>query len=257
MRLGVTCSSPHTLPLVRELIKHGHADFCELTVDNFAHLPAQAIRQVFADIPLSLHIIASRFLEKSAQALSQLAQHLRPWIKQLQPLYVSDHLIRYTSQEKRLPLLAELDYENDYLRIKQGVSLWQELLDTPLLFENHASITTAGQHQAAFYTALLNDTQADLLFDFSNAYIAQYNGVCAITAWESLIKRAHHFHVSGFRLDATQQVALDTHDAPIDQAVITAMQPYLTQGNEKTLVIEFDGKVKAECWQKERARVLC
>ena len=139
MLIGANWISPNTLPTIRELLNQGSIDFCEIMVDNFAHLPANEIRKTFPDIPIALHIVASRFLEKTDRELQELAKYLRDWIRDLQPLYVSDHLLQHTINGCYLPFVAELDYVNDYHRIKNRILLWQEMLGVPILFENHAS----------------------------------------------------------------------------------------------------------------------
>lgn len=259
MKIGINWSSHRTLPIIHELYHQGIIEFCEIIVDNFAHLPAENIRQALSSIPVSLHFVASRFLEKSPAELSQLAEVLRPWIKALQPIYVSDHLVRFTETNgKRHQLITELDYENVYDEVKDRIVTWQNLLDTQLYFENHASLTKAGQYQAAFYAKLRRDTEAGLLFDFSNAYIAEQNHVCTMQTWDALITTTTHFHVGGFRWDATSQLALDTHDAPIANAVIDIIKKYQCHlKDDTTLVIEFDKKREVTSWKKDIQPLLC
>src|SRR6187551_511972 len=101
LKVGINWLSPYTLPTVRRLLDEGVADFCEIMVDNAVHLPAEKIRAALPDVPLALHIVTSNFLTKSPAELQNMAQHLRPWIDELQPFYVSDHL-------------PQLDYQNDF-----------------------------------------------------------------------------------------------------------------------------------------------
>lgn len=256
MLIGINWISPHTLPVVTELLQQGQADFCELMVDNFIHLPPEKIQAAVAHAPIALHIVASRFLEKTEAELITLANHLRPWIKALQPLYVSDHLAQFTIERRRLPFPIELEYEDDDA-VKQRVMLWQALLDIPLLIENHASLTKSGKQQARFYRSLLTDTQTGLLFDFSNAYIAEHNQICPATDWDGLLQTTNHFHVAGARIDAETQLMVDTHDRPIANEVMQHMESYFSKGQHehKTLVIEFDGNVDVTHWQNEIKRV--
>ncbi len=259
MQIGVNWIAPHTLPIIRQLIDEGLIDFCEIMVDNFAHLPAKKMTQVLPDVPFALHIIASRFMEKSPDELNQLAQQLRPWIDDLQPLYVSDHLVQFTTAEgKRLPFITEWDYDTQYDQLKERMQAWQDLLGVPLLWENHASLTARGKNQALFYEKLLGDNHANLLFDFSNAYIAEYNQICPAHAWDALIQNTRHFHVAGFKFDPTFSLALDTHDAPIAEPVLALMRRYAAKGffqQNKTLVIEFDATVHFERWKNEIEKV--
>lgn len=255
IRIGINCISPAALPLARSLLAQGGADFCELMVDNFIHLPPAQIRAALPDVPLALHIVSSRFLEKSAEELTAMAQYLRPWIAALQPIYVSDHLVQFSEGGRRLPMIRELDYARDQQAIKQRVREWQSLLGVPLLVENHASLTAAGANQAAFFAELTRETGTGLLFDVSNAHIAECNGVCAVEQWESLIKSASCFHVAGFRYDAKTGLALDTHDRPIDEAVLARLSTQLGGRDDACLVVECDAAAGFSFWQDEIQRV--
>lgn len=255
MLLGINAISPSSLTAVRDLIQRGQADFCELMVDNVAHLPPAVIRETLQDVPVALHIVRSRFLELPLEALQTLADYLRPWIHALQPLYVSDHLLRFTDDAGRaLPMIAEPDYAQGYDHLCHRVMCWQRWLDVPLLIENHASVTARGKHQAIFFSRLMADTGAGLLFDFSNAYIAQYNQIAPMTDWDAFIPTAQHVHVGGFRIDPVSQLAIDTHDQPIDNNVLDSMRAYLKKSVPRTMVIEFDASVSAVQWQAEVMR---
>lgn len=252
MLFGINWVSPRSFSIIRKLIDENVVDFCEIMVDNFAHLPSRAILEILSDIPISLHIVSSPFLEKTPAELRALADYLRPWIKELKPLYVSDHLLTFTASDgRRLPLINELHYEAKYEHIKNRICLWQDLLDTPLLFENHASLTPVGSKQAFFFERLLEETGAGLLYDFSNAYIAEYNQVALRTSWDHLISRTKHFHVAGFRVDEMTHLALDTHDTSISTDVMHDIKTHLHSMNhqDKTLVVEFDANVNIELWK--------
>lgn len=254
MLIGVNWLSPHSAPMIKTLLTQGHANFCEIMIDNVIHLSPDKIKQAINDVPVAFHIVSSRFLERSSAELKDIAKQLRIWIQELQPIYVSDHLASFTTSDGvRLPRIAELDYERDYAHIKNKIIEWQELLDTHLILENFASTTEAGKQQAQMYEQLLAETQAGLLFDFSNAYIAQINQIAPLTAWDELIQSAQHFHVGGFRIDADSQLAIDTHDASISQEVVNVISKKLSAN--KTLVIEFDENIDTERWQNEIARV--
>lgn len=254
MQLGVNCIAPQTLTFIRELILQGRIHFCELMVDNFIHLTPEKIRAALPDIPIALHIVASRFLEKSPTELADMAALMRPWIKALQPLYVSDHLVRFAyAKQQLLPFITEFDYEQDYEHIKNSVMTWQHLLESTVLFENHASITSLGKEQANFFASLIEQTQCGVLFDFSNAYIAEYNHICPMQAWDKLLPLTTHFHAGGFRLDASSGLLLDTHDAPIADEVISRIKKYMAANTQprSTLVLEFDATVSLHSWQHE------
>lgn len=257
MQIGINLISPHALPIVTRLLEEGLADFCEIMVDNFIHLPPEKILAAFPGVPLSLHIVASRFLEKSLSDIDEMAARLRPWIAALQPLYVSDHLVQFSKQGRRLPFVTDVNYKKDYETIKNKITHWQALLETTILFENHASMTRAGAEQASFYARLMQDIGVQMLFDFSNAYVAELNKVCDKQVWEGLIKRIRHFHTAGFRSDPVTGLFIDTHDVPIADEVLSWMR--LSINKCKTLVVEFDAMATEAKWRAEleKVRAIC
>jgi uncharacterized protein (UPF0276 family) len=226
-------------------------------VDNFIHFSPQQLLDALSGLPIALHIVRSRFLEKSLDELMQMGKYLRGWLTTLQPLYVSDHLTRFTTASGRqLPVLAELDYTSCYPQVKDRIIAWQELLDTPLLLENYASLTSLGEKQVDFFKMLTTERHINLLFDFSNAYIAELNQVCTVQSWSSLIQCARHFHVAGFRLEKSTHLAIDTHDVPIATEVLACIQRFVgveQAKHDKTIVVEFDAKMDiAQCKQEVR-----
>lgn len=240
MKIAVNCISSAAIPTILQLYRDSKIDFCELMVDNFIHCHPDAIRRTFSDMPLSLHMVNSHFIEKNIDDVTELGNYLRQWIKQLDPVYVSDHIVRfYDASARLLPLIQEFNYETDDALLKERVECWQSLLDCKIFFENHASMTQAGAQQPLFYADLCNITQAGLLYDISNACIADINGICAKTAWSSQLATVKHFHVAGFRYESN--LAVDTHDRPLADTVLTYMAELRDRINpDATIVIEVD-----------------
>lgn len=258
MLIGINWIAPSQLPTIQKLLDRGLIDFCEIMVDNFAHLHPDSIKKHLSNTPVALHFVASRFLEKPVEELHALSDSLRPWIAEFNPLYVSDHIVQFTRNETRLPLIREVEYTNTFEEILKRLLLWQKLLETRVLFENHASISNAGKNQANFFLSLLEQADIHLLFDFSNAFIAQYNQVVPFHAWHALIKKTKHFHVAGFTIEKNTYRAIDTHDKPLSDEVLEIMQQYFlhTLSNPHTTVLlEFDVKTTFEVLQRELLRL--
>src|SRR5688572_8805233 len=110
MLVGVNWSVPQSLPVIQTLIQHKIADFCEILVDNVIHLSPELVLKELKNIPIAFHIMTSRFLERSDAELKEIAKHIRHWIDVVNPMYVSDHLVQFTQNNKRLPFLGELNY---------------------------------------------------------------------------------------------------------------------------------------------------
>lgn len=253
MLIGVNWTYPQTFPLIKKLSDHHLIDFCEISLDNFIHLSPEVVLSTLQDIPVSFHMLSSRFLEKPDLELKEMASHARHWIRVLQPMYVSDHLAQFTHQNKQLPIFMELNYLPHYHSIKNRVSQWQELLDCTVFFENFASsLGVAGNEQPDFFAKLLVDTGAGLLFDFSNAYIAEQNQVCVFEKWNFLLSQVVHCHVGGFRKVGSPPLVMDTHDEPVADEVyhlIKSSMPRLLR--PKSIVIEYDMHMSFERWQED------
>lgn len=257
MLIGVNWTYPQTFPLIKKLSDHHLIDFCEISLDNFIHLPPESVLNTLQGIPVSFHILSSRFLEKSDSELKEMAGHIRHWINVIQPMYVSDHLAQFTHQNKQLPIFMELDYSSHYLSIRNRVSQWQELLGCTVFFENFASsLGVAGNEQPDFFAKLLKDTGAGLLFDFSNAYIAEQNEVCAFERWDSLLPQIVHCHVGGFRKVGSPSLVMDTHDEPVADEVCCLIESSISKLlYPKSIIIEYDMNMSFERWENDILKV--
>lgn len=257
MFIGINLIAPQDLSNLQHLSQSGEIDFCELIVDNFIHISPEKIRRSLSGLPLGLHVVNSCFIERDDRNLKALAEKIRPWIHAINPIYVSDHLVKNQDEAgQQLPFPLEVDYQNVSF-IEEKVLAWQNYLDHPLLLENHASLIPNSNFQSNFFATLKKKTGVDLLFDFSNAYIADYNGVLAKSAWQSLVNDTRYFHVSGFRLDNATGFAIDTHDTPIADEVIQFMEGFAELFQQKNhLVIETTADFDISSWRKERTKIL-
>ncbi|MEO8401086.1 MAG: DUF692 family multinuclear iron-containing protein [Gammaproteobacteria bacterium] len=253
MLIGINWTSPQTLPIIQQLLHDNVADFCEISVDNFIHLKPDVLRAALSDVPISLHILGSRFLEKSSCQLKKMAASLRIFIDALKPIYVSDHLVKFTDAHSQLTFLAELNYEKDFSHVLSRVSEWQERLGQTIFFENYASTSSHGS-QTKFFASMMRETKAGLLFDISNAYIAEINGACRFANWLPQIKQTQHFHVAGCRFFADTATAIDTHDVAVMDdvhALLATTFSEIDASNTQTLVIELDANIDYEFWKHE------
>lgn len=252
MKIGINLLAPQQLPLIKNLYAQGQIDFCEIILDNFVHLPAKEILSALGSMPIAVHLVASRFLEKSEEELVALSAVLRSLLAELNPLYVSDHLAQFTRAALRLPFALECDYAHQETFMLARTKLWQHLLKCKLYLENYASMTMPGKAQVNFFQQLLQKPDLGLLFDISNAYIAQINQICAVSSWQPLAFNCKHLHVAGFSQDAASGLFLDTHDEVLADAVLLLLRQYR---QADTLVIEFDKKMREEIVQVEMQRV--
>ena len=256
MIFGANWTSPKHLPVIRSLLQQGRIDFCEVMIDNFLHLSPDSLNSAFPGTPLSFHIMNSQFILRDAEELKSLAARLKTFIRELRPTYVSDHLAIFSEGGRRLPFPQEIDYRRDSAAVLDRVKLWQDLVGTPILFENYPSILDGGRAQPEFLDALVQETGAGLLLDLSNAVVAERNCGLPLAAWTPLIQRAERFHAAGYReADTHPPIVQDSHDcelSPETLAFLRRSKPLLS-GRECSLVIERDANIAVESWSQDIA----
>ena len=98
----------------------------------------------------------------------------------INPIYVSDHIARFSIDNLTLPILKEYDYKEIEIAIKK-ISHWQDMLGSNVFLENFPSLTSEGYGQPDFFKSIIDDTNCGLLFDISNAFVACKNTALSIS----------------------------------------------------------------------------
>lgn len=254
MIIGVNWTSPSALPVIESLLAESRIGFCEILIDNFLHLDPERVREALGDTPISFHIMWSRFLERDEDELPALARLMRIWIEAINPIYVSDHLARFSVNGRTLPITAEIDYTR-FTKTREKLARWQDLLGAQLLIENFPSARHTGLQQADFYARLFDATGCGLLFDVSNAIVAKRNSGADPNAWLALADNCTHFHIAGFRdADTQPTLTLDSHDADLDEQslkLLEAVRGVSADQAHDTLVIERDANIGYQEWSHD------
>ncbi|MFC4158566.1 methanobactin biosynthesis protein MbnB [Chitinimonas lacunae] len=257
MQIGFNFTLGETLELVQRLIREGRIDYCELLIDNFLQVPPDELARAF-DCPVGFHIMFSKFLECDEATLHDLARRLRPYIALLQPIYLSDHIARFSHRGRQLFHLAEFDYVADYERARQRVALWQELLGQQVFFENYPSLLDDGLAAPGFFERLGQETGAGVLFDISNAVCAQRNCGLPLAAWQNVIASTRHFHVAGYSTAfIDERVAVDSHDRALAADTLAFLAQARGQLDKPgaTLTYERDDQIDYESVAEDLARL--
>lgn len=256
-RVGVNYTASRHFPLIKELIDSGSVDYVEILIDNFLTVPAQSILEKFDHIPIAFHIMNSRFFETDDRRLAEVAAPLRSLIREIKPLYVSDHVGCFTHNSCVMPVLGEYDYQKVGHAVA-SIDRWQELLGTRIILENFPSYTPDGIDQPNFFETVLHRTGAGLLFDISNAIVAEHNAQVAPGAWDDLVESCCHFHAGGYSESSQPPLMLlDTHDRKLSDATNTAIAGILSERRSETptITIEFDRNIQMETWKAELQRI--
>jgi hypothetical protein len=252
MRIGFNFTLGDTYDLVQRLLSEGHVDYCELLIDNFFCVDPIEIARAF-DCPIGFHIMYSRFLECDDTTLVDFARRLRDFADALDPIYVSDHILRFSHDGRQFFHLGEIDYLAEFDFVRDRVLRWQELIGRKIHFENYPSIMDGGLEAPSFFERLTRDAGAGVLFDASNAICAHRNCGTPLEAWRSVIGSAKHFHVAGYRQSLIDPyIALDTHAEALAADTLRFLRDYrslfdkpgATITYERDDEIEFDAIVQ-------------
>jgi uncharacterized protein len=224
MQIGFNFTLGSTLPLFRQLISERRIDFVEILIDNFLQVDPKELAAAF-DCPVALHIMFSKFLEKDLDFLEDLARRLRTYIDALKPVYVSDHLVRFSHNGRNLFHLVELDYASEYYAVRERVEWWQDKLGQRLYLENYPSIMDGGREAPGFLERLTSETGAGVLFDVSNAVVANLNCGLPLESWRNIISATEHFHVAGYNTSFIEpHIIVDLHDSEFSRETITFLE---------------------------------
>jgi uncharacterized protein len=248
MRLGANVTRNANFKMAEVFNREGHLDFYELLLDNFLHLEPDQIRRRIGDTPVSFHIMGSRFMDRDESRLAVMADRIRHFTAALEPLYVSDHILRWTIGGQLMSDAIEIEYDESNLRT---VAKWTEMLGCQVRFENYASCSPEGAAQLDFFQAMKAELGLEPLFDYSNAVVAELNGATPAVKWIESDLDLTASHVSGFRV-SEGPLYIDSHDVKVGEESWELIRRADANGKgPTTLVIERDGVVDQDEWESD------
>ena len=115
-----------------------------------------------------------------------------------------------------------------------------------------------GKGQAECLSRISAKTGCGILFDVSNAQVAELNGGDRWADWQELAHGATHFHVAGFAPSARFGGFHDSHDRPpseesMDLASAAILHSHVAQ--PPTVTIEYDHDIDVDLWSAALAGV--
>lgn len=250
--LSVSIHSLAEVPLYqRALAEAGMrvpAPFVEIAWDNFCHLDAYELADVLAPLSsrVSFHVHQSKFIERTAEQFDAFLRRLAEHVRVVRPDRVSDHLARFRLGRLNIALPLEHDYRS-LSRVCERVRYYQDRIGQQLLIENFGSTSLHGRRQVAFVHELLGRSGCDLLFDVSNAVVAELNGILDFATWLPLLEgRRLDCHVGGYRLGRGGDLYHDSHDSPVSQRTLAALRRVARVARIDTICYERDYNRTAE-----------
>lgn len=255
MLYGINITSLQELPIAQSFFHEGLIDFVEILIDNYKDSDATTFHSAIGNIPHAVHIMSSRFIETNNTELDNYYKSIYFILSAMKPIYISDHLARFTLDGIEFPAPMELDYEQEKQHILKAIDVWQSKLGCKLYLETFASILDNGKKQANFFTDLLcTNKNVGVLFDVSNMVVGYLNHVINIQEWTNVMLQAQHFHVSGYSYSNTMpKLIIDSHNTPISEITLNILfeNKIIINKPENTIVIERDSNYDELQWRTD------
>ncbi|QDA57195.1 DUF692 domain-containing protein [Thermomonas aquatica] len=227
-------------------------DWLEIVSENYlveGGRPLAMLDRIAERWPLAMHGVALNIggsdpLDRDyLRALAKLARRVRPAL-------ISDHLCWTRHDGVQLHDLLPLPCNDETLRhVATRVRQVQDALGTQLVLENVSSyLRFAGDTlgEAEFLAALVAETGCGLLLDVNNVYVNAHNhGIDAIAWLDTLpVHAVKQIHLAGHGEDALGSgLLIDTHDAPVCDAVWTLFAHAQRRFGEVPAMIERDDRI--------------
>lgn len=221
--------------------KNDKLPFVEILWDNWCHLQPDKLQEYLSNFSdrIAFHVMWSRFLERDEDELQSFLQRLKFHVQEIKPLYISDHICRFTLGK----IHSHHGFDFDYLDLEtaiQRVDYYQNYLGRQLLLENFASMTPTGCRQIEFFDKLVKFTGCGVFFDISNARVAHNNGYGNLAEWTDLLSnlKGLHCHVGGYRYDAEFDVYRDNHADDLSEDTFTDIKKCMSHLDIATICYE-------------------
>ncbi|MDL5367401.1 DUF692 domain-containing protein [Xanthomonas sp. NCPPB 2654] len=210
------------------------------------------LEAIAARHPLSLHGV-SLSLAADADPDARHLHRLAALAERVQPWQMSEHLAWSVWRGRYHPDLLPVPRSAAALvRVVSNVQRAQEALGRTLAIENPSHYLALPGHawsEPDFLSELVRRSGCRLLLDINNAYVSAHNlGFDAYAYLDAFPADAVvEVHLAGHAEDAADQQALliDSHDAPVDDAVWRLYAHFLDIAGPRPTLIERDGDVPA------------
>lgn len=210
--------------------------------------------------PLSLHGVSLSLAADAPPDPAHLAR-LRELADRVRPVLVSEHLAWSAWRGQYHPDLLPFPRTLEALtRIADNIQRTQDALGRPIAVENPSHYLRLDGHafdEIDFLAELSRRTGCGLLLDLNNVHVSAHNLSFDPLAYldrfpaEAVVE----LHLAGYSEDANSPLLIDSHDAPIDDAV-WALHAHLVQriGPRPTLIERDDNLPAFAELLAERAR---
>jgi uncharacterized protein len=177
---------------------------------------------------------------------------LKKLVDRYQPASVSEHVAwSRLGGTYFADLLPPLPTRQTLHVLADHISQTQEVLGRQILVENPALyISLAGDiSMVELYVEAAKIAGAGLLFDLNNIYVCAKNLRGSAQEWLDVVPadQVGEIHLAGFTLQGQgeDQVWIDSHGAPVSEAVWTLLELFIQKAGPKPTLIERDENIPA------------
>lgn len=247
---GVGLRAVHQAQVVRGAPRVG---WFEVHSENFFGEggPAlQTLLRIGERYPISLHGVGLSL--GSVDPLDR--RHLRSLIqlaRRVEPAAISEHLCWGSVDGRHTNDLLPLPYTEEALRhLGARIAAVQDALGHEILIENVSSYLQLNRSEMTeweFLAALTHESGCGILLDINNIYVSAMNhGFDAIDYLNAIPRHAvREMHLAGHTLvqGGTRDLRIDTHDAPVCDAVWDLYGAAIERFGAMPTLIEWDANI--------------
>jgi uncharacterized protein (UPF0276 family) len=212
--------------------------------------------------PISLHGVGLSLASVEPPNVEHLA-HLKTLVDRVEPVAVSDHLAwQKWNGAHHSDFLPFPRTQEALLHVVENVDRMQEALGREIMVENPSLYLDLPGHtmsEAEFLTALARRTGCRLLLDVNNIFVSahnlRFNAAAALDAIPADLIGEIHLAGHAADADAVSNLLIDTHGAPVADAVWILFGQLIDRVGARPTLIERDDHIPSfELLMQERDR---
>ncbi|MEP7097949.1 MAG: DUF692 domain-containing protein, partial [Dokdonella sp.] len=224
-------------------------DWLEVLSENYmiaGGRPLAYLARMRERYPLVMHGVSMSIGSADPLDRDYLAR-LRQLADSIEPAWISDHLCWTGVGRTNLHDLMPLPYTDEAVaHVAERVREVQDLLGRRILLENvssYAEFCGAQMSEAQFLAAIAERADCLILLDVNNIFVSSHNHGFDAHAYLADIpaNRVQQFHLAGHENQG--DLIIDTHDAPIIDAVWSLYAEAVRRFGPVSTMIERDDKI--------------
>ncbi|MGB7905304.1 MAG: DUF692 domain-containing protein [Steroidobacteraceae bacterium] len=226
-------------------------DWFEAITENYlvpGGAPLRHLEHIRGDYPVALHGV-SLSIGGTDPLDADYLRDVSRLVARVEPAWVSDHLCWTGVAGRNLHDLLPLPFTEETLRHVAGrVSRVQDVLGRRILLENVSSyveFTASEMPEWDFLRGVAEAADCELLLDVNNVYVSSVNHGFDPRAYLDALPRhrIRQIHLAGHEHNGNHVV--DTHDAPVSEAVWELYRHAVCRFGNVTTMIERDDNIPA------------